>query len=150
MGWKNSHQFEFKVGEYRIGWPDPKFPEEALSDARLITLDLLLEKSGYSFTYLYDHGDHWLHTVTVESVSKPEKGKKYPVCLAGKMACPPEDCGGPMGFARLKRILKNEHHSEHESYREWAGWLYDPRDFHLLGINRKLNWYRRMMKNLDE
>ena len=42
-----------------------------------------------------------------------------PACLAGKGACPPEDCGGPWGYADLKQALTDPRHEEHESMLDW-------------------------------
>jgi len=49
------------------------------------------------FEYEYDFGDCWEHEIEVEKVMEPEAGVRYPRCLAGERACPPEDCGGPGG-----------------------------------------------------
>ena len=41
--------------------------------------------------------------------------------MAGKGACPPEDCGGPWGYAELKIILDDPKHHEHYGMKEWLG-----------------------------
>ena len=46
------------------------------------------------FDYLYDFGDYWEHEIEVEKFIRWSSKRKYPVCTAGKMNCPPEDCGG--------------------------------------------------------
>ena len=51
----------------------------------------------------------------------PEAGAKYPRCLAGAQACPPEDCGGSGGYERLLRILANPKNREYADMRRWAG-----------------------------
>ena len=33
-----------------------------------------------------------------------------PACLAGKGACPPEDCGGPCGYTDPKEALADPRH----------------------------------------
>ena len=43
----------------------------------------------------YDFGDGWEHDVVVEPIEPARSDVMYPVCLTGKRACPPEDCGGP-------------------------------------------------------
>jgi hypothetical protein len=53
----------------------------------------------------------------------------YPACTAGEGACPPEDCGGPGGFADLKELLAGPPSSERDEMREWAGADYDPARF---------------------
>jgi len=49
-----------------------------------------------------------------------EKGKKYPVCLEGERACPPEDVGGIGGFENFLEALADPSHEEHEMYAEWG------------------------------
>ena len=44
--------------------------------------------------YEYDFGDGWEHTVVLEKVLPAKPGVNYPICIDGKRACPPEDCGG--------------------------------------------------------
>ena len=50
------------------------------------------------------------------------------MCLAGKVACPPEDCGGPWGYAGLKETIADPSDEEHERILGWLG-LEDPSDF---------------------
>lgn len=51
---------------------------------------------------------------------------KHPICLTGKMNCPPEDCGGVWGYSELLEILKDPDHEEYDSYLEWLGGKFDP------------------------
>lgn len=54
---------------------------------------------------------------------------KYPVCLEGERACPPEDCGGVWGYDDLLEAIRNPKHEEHESMLEWIGGRFDPAAF---------------------
>ncbi|MBD2362202.1 hypothetical protein H6G36_13580 [Anabaena minutissima FACHB-250] len=47
-------------------------------------------------------GDNWQHQIRVEAILTPESNCFYPVCMDGKRACPPEDCGGPWEFMAQK------------------------------------------------
>ena len=89
-----------------------------------------------SFHYLYDPGDHWLHELIVEQIAD---GKELgPICLEGRNACPPEDCGGIHGYTQILEILKAPFHPE---FKEWMQWLppgFDPYSFSLLSINKEL------------
>ncbi len=42
-------------------------------------------------------------------------------CIAGKGACPPEDCGGPWGYEAFKETMNNPKHPEYKEMREWLG-----------------------------
>jgi hypothetical protein len=78
----------------------------------------------------------------VEEILPAEKDVKYPVCLAGKRACPPEDCGGPWGYQDLLEALGNPKHERHEELSEWVGGKFDPEDFNLKAVNERLKSLR--------
>jgi hypothetical protein len=65
------------------------------------------------------------------------------VCLAGKGACPPEDCGGAWGYADLKETIADPSDEEHEERLEWLGLEdpldFDPAAFDLAGVNARLH-----------
>jgi len=89
------------------------------------------------FIFEYDFGDGWEHRVVVEAIADADPDATYPRCLAGKRACPPEDCGGPSGYAELLRQLGDSNDEEHEAMLEWAGPI-DPDAFSLAEANREL------------
>jgi hypothetical protein len=51
------------------------------------------------------------------------------VCISGKRACPPEDCGGAWGYARFLEAIRNPEDEEHEEMLEWIGGDFDPEYF---------------------
>jgi hypothetical protein len=146
MGWKNSHLFEFKVGDYKIGYIDPNEAFEDTADANKVTLDLLL-KEGTIFSYLYDFGDGWEHTVAVEQFNHKEDGKSYPICIDGQLACPPEDSGGVHGFYDKLEILKDKKHPEYAFVKQWVGRGYNPEKFNIEKVNKELPKFRSYMKH---
>ena len=93
------------------------------------------------FDYEYDFGDQWMHQLIVEERFPPEQGVKYPICVAGQRACPPEDCGGPWGYSDFVEAISNPDHRGHEEMLEWVGGEFDPERFDLESVNKKL---RRM------
>jgi hypothetical protein len=74
----------------------------------------------------------------VEKISPPEAGMKYPVCIKGKRACPPEDVGGVWGYDSFLEAIHDPNHEEHDSYLEWVGGEFDPEAFNLDEINQAL------------
>jgi hypothetical protein len=54
---------------------------------------------------------------------------KYPLCLEGARACPPEDCGGIWGYADFVDAIQNPDHEQHEELLEWVGGRFDPERF---------------------
>ena len=86
-------------------------------------------KEGMTLGYMYDFGDGWRHRLVVEKVSDPDSGTRYPVCLAGRRACPPENCGGPWGYQGLLEAISDPSHPEHDDMLEWIGGSFDPEAF---------------------
>ena len=88
-------------------------------DAAKTKINEIFKKENQKFSYIYDFGDTWEHAITLEKI-KPEK-TAIADCIAGKGACPPEDCGGSWGYANLLEILKNPANPEHSEMKEWLG-----------------------------
>ncbi len=107
MGWLDCHLHEFQFGSRpallgRIGIPDDEFPSgrETLPGWKT-EISKWFREEGASATYTYDFGDTWEHKVLLEKILSREDGEDYPKCLAGRRACPPEDCGGVWGYEEL-------------------------------------------------
>lgn len=84
--------------------------------------------------YQYDFGDGWEHDILLEKILPRENGVDYPICLTGKRACPPEDCGGVYGYYQILGALSgakelNIDDEDDEDLLEWLGDDYDPEDF---------------------
>ncbi len=79
--------------------------------------------------YEYDFGDCWKHSVKLEKILDRDKNIDYPVCIGGKQACPPEDCGSIPGYERLCEIMKDKNDEEYEEMIEWLGKVYYPEYF---------------------
>jgi Plasmid pRiA4b ORF-3-like protein len=86
----------------------------------------------------YDFGDRWEHELLVEKILPRDEGKSYPLCLAGKRACPPEDCGGIWGYGDFVKAIRDPKHPEHEEMLEWVGGEFDPDVCDLDEVNRAL------------
>jgi Plasmid pRiA4b ORF-3-like protein len=116
MGWSNYHMHVFSTdsGEYGVADPELGFLDESR-----ITLLQLLSKPGDRIRYTYDFGDDWEHEIVLEQVLDADPEQLYPICVAGKGACPPEDCGSVWGYARLREVLADPSAEEHASMLEW-------------------------------
>ncbi|MFN4762085.1 plasmid pRiA4b ORF-3 family protein [Gillisia sp. Q332] len=156
MGWGNFHLYEFKIGNYRIGiidedFDDPLSVSSDVIDATEITLDEVLSKGEVkSFTYEYDFGDGWIHSIVVEKTLPLDRDTYYPVCIKGKLACPPEDCGGLYGYYNLLEIISNKKHPEYEDMLEWMGGRFDPIEFEVEDVNVDLEDIEGIMGGEDE
>jgi len=139
LGWTDSHLHQFVIGDVRYGLPDPEedFGESPLDERKFRVGDLLPD--GGRAQYEYDFGDGWEHSIVVERItSLPDGGNNKAECLAGARSCPPEDCGGPHGYADLLEALANPADRRHAELREWAGPHFDPGGFDLDAINQGL------------
>lgn len=137
MGWTNSHLHAFEIGGEQYGEPDPDGMMET-EDERKVKLSQVVVWGHKKFTYTYDFGDNWEHVIQVEKVLDAEPGVRYPRCIAGKRACPPEDCGGPWGYGDFLEAVQNPKHPEHEDMVEWIGGEFDPEAFDIEAVNQEL------------
>lgn len=145
MGWQNSHLHMFRGPGGDYGRPDPE-AELDWHDDRTFTLARILIREQDPIVYTYDMGDGWEHELLLEKVLDPEPGVRYPRCLDGARACPPEDCGGMSGYENVLAALKDPNHPEHEDMKVWLeGWVpspFDPEAFVLPTINAELRKVR--------
>jgi len=58
--------------------------------------------------------------VELEEVLTAEREAIYPLCIKGKRACPPEDCGGPWGYEELLQVLSNPNDKEYKATKSWV------------------------------
>ncbi len=100
MGWEDAHLHVFDIAGRQYG--DPHEVDEAADEAWLTVGGVL--RSGVSrFSYTYDFGDDWEHSIVIEGKRPPVDGHVYPACVAGRRNCPPEDCGGGWAVAGATR-----------------------------------------------
>jgi len=137
MGWSDSHLHQFIIGGDYYGLPSPD-DWEPMQDERRFTLSRMASSPKDKFVYEYDFGDSWEHEVVVEKILPPEPGVKYPLCVTGKGACPPEDVGGVWGYAEFLEAIRDPNHAEHDEYLEWVGGEFDPHAFDIEAVNRAL------------
>jgi hypothetical protein len=137
MGWSDSHLHSFNAdeNEYSLPYPDDDAYNEGMLDERKAKLTDLVSRPKDRFVYVYDFGDNWEHTIELVEIKEPQKGVRYPICLDGQRACPPEDCGGPWGYPELLETLSNPDHEDYEEMLEWLGDKFDPEAFDVKDVN---------------
>ncbi len=150
MGWQNSHLYSFDLDDVFIEAPKseeesdfslPSFREQF--DASKEQLDNWVSEEKSKFTYTYDFGDNWEHSILVEKIEENPKKLDHPVCLKGKRACPPEDCGGMYGYKILVDSISGNEQDEDvdDEYREYLlsnHTYFDPEEFDLEFVNTML------------
>ncbi|MEG1563454.1 MAG: plasmid pRiA4b ORF-3 family protein [Bacteroides sp.] len=126
FGWYNCHLFEFEEKghrcDLRIAIPsddDDIFVARTM-DATTLQLKNIYSNSKAKFLYVYDYGDYWEHEITL--ISTTEAMLMDAVCLSGKGTCPPEDCGGVIGYEKMKNVFHtNPNGQVADEYRDWLG-----------------------------
>ena len=138
FGWHGGHLWEFlnnrreTIAKFEHEFLDDGFDEPA-PDAEQVKL-LSYFPRARSCVYWYDYGDDWMHTVRLRGrASSSERFHRR--LLAGRRACPPEDCGGVYGYHRFVSIVKEgvDPWDEDEDVAELLEWVgnWDPSTFDL-------------------
>ena len=135
MGWTNSHLHQFILQRQKFSDPRHRVGTKVADESRTRLGDLIWT-AGARLLYEYDFGDGWQHELLLEEVLLGDETFQQ-MCVAGKRSCPPEDCGGPQGFAELLQALQDPNHPSHEEASEWLG-DFVPESFSTDEINRRL------------
>jgi hypothetical protein len=142
LGWEDYHLHEFEIGDERYGdplqWQDGFGGELEVGNEGKVRLSQLVAQGVKKFSYTYDMGDTWEHAIQIEKALPAEAGVRYPRCIAGQRACPPEDCGGPWGYADFVDAIQNPENERHEELLEWVGGEFDPEAFDIDAVNEAL------------
>ena len=114
MPFENRHLFLFNVGDKRYGIPDREWDHvhETL-DAKNIRLGALVERGVSAFSYTYDFGDDWRHSVT--SRMSPPPTLRLTTLASWARRAPPEDVGGIPGFDEFLEAMTTPRHPDHKS-----------------------------------
>jgi hypothetical protein len=136
MGWEDRHLHSFRVGDALFGAQFDEYPDDELDEKSVTVASAVGEQ--HRFEYEYDFGDSWRHEIVVEASWRLPTGLKLAVCVDGQNACPPEDSGGPPGYADLLEVLADPGHEDHDHFRSWVGGSFDPAEFDLGLVNARL------------
>ena len=89
----------------------------------------------------YPEGTETVHRlkITLRNMKPPvwrritpaEPGVTYPLCTAGRRACPPEDCGGPSRYAEILAALRDRQYPNREGLLATVLPGFDPARFDL-------------------
>lgn len=129
MLFENYHLFRFDVGEASYGIPlDDDWMDPPTRDAANIRLGKLIERGVTAFTYTYDFGDDWRHSIEIEGAFPADSEADYPRFVDGERRAPPEDVGGLPGFEQFLDAMAKPRHPSRKSLLEWYGQPFDPAD----------------------
>jgi len=101
MGWPDLHlhQFTIRGKEYGISYAGGIGFSDNPSHIRL---DKFNFRQRERFVYEYNFHDNWCHEIRIENILPFDNNRVYPICIRGKRAAPPDDCGGAWSFMSLR------------------------------------------------
>jgi hypothetical protein len=149
MGWDDCHLHEFELSAPRtvVGTQsNDGLDERPVLPERSTTLAGLLQRRR-TFRYGYDFGDGWWHTLKIEKRLPDAPQALAAALLDGENACPPEDCGGPWGYAELIAALRDPLHPDHGDAAAWAGG-FDPCHFDLPATAKRVRSAVRVIRRV--
>lgn len=138
MGWDESHLHLFKINGKEYGDREMFDDSPEMKDERFTSLQSMHLTEGNTFTYVYDMGGDWSHTITVVDYAAVEIDETLHI-LDGANAVPPEDVGGVPGYARFVLAMMDPKHEDHEECMQWYGRPFDHTMFDLRGAIRLLS-----------
>lgn len=139
FGWDGDHLHVFDTAYGQFGQADRDLGHR--SD-NAVTLEQVTPAVKDKIRYTYDFGDDWEHDILVEKTTPADPAVKLPVCVGGRRAAPPDDCGGVWGYQELIEVLADPGHPEHQERLEWLGLddagQFNPDEFDRDRINQRL------------
>lgn len=152
FGWSDSHLHQFNLAGLIVGAPEMLSDGLAVSpvlEATDITLGHLTFPHGpdpvLTIFYEYDFGDSWQHVLTLRRALRKD-GARYPRCIDGARAGPPEDVGGSSGYTQFFSAWLDPEHEDHLHHRRWAGRTFEPERFDMEKTNKAVIRALRLSK----
>lgn len=140
FNWWDCHLHEFRIGGLRYGDADVLEDGSFEDDPRVFEERevRLRDFTGLktSFSYVYDFGDNWRHTIEFEELMFLNDIPKHATCLGGARARPPEDVGGISGYEQFLEVINDPENPEHAQIKHWCGGYFDPEWFDLPTVDK--------------
>jgi hypothetical protein len=102
FGWHNDylHQFLIYGKAYGITYSGGT---GFADDPHTVRLADFRFRKGERFFYEYNFYVPWRHEIRLEQILPTVPGRRYPVCIGGARAAPPDECSGPNAFLALRQ-----------------------------------------------
>ncbi len=137
MGWDGLHMHQFIINGECYG-PSSELGSDVEEEEDVQLSRIFTGEQKIRMVYEYDFGDGWQHDVKLERTVEREPKVTYPRCIDGARACPPDDVGGPWGYAEFVDAMADPSHESHDREEEWYEDEFDPEEFVLDNVNRVL------------
>jgi hypothetical protein len=135
MGQKQSPDFVFEgglPGEHPVSGR-PWIPHPSLPLSETLPVDRL----PFVFFWTYDTlASGSRHTVAYEACLTAAAGARYPVCVAGERASPPQGHHGSYGFRNFLTMMADPTHPQRDDWLRMEG--FDPEVFNVAAVNAEL------------
>jgi hypothetical protein len=150
MPWENSHMHAFYlrlIDGPHWALPSPfgddfNFGIKTHDSTRTTLAEVLAEPNFKVLRYNYDFGDDWRHTIKVERPFSAELWREFPKLIDAKGRCPPENCGGPWGYAEILEAVSDPAKVRRSEFRRWLG-DFDPNEIDRAAIEAALRQFAR-------
>lgn len=155
MGWWDEGSHLFTIGRLadgdavRIGGACPEEIDQLryADTSRSVPVAQFFREPGDRAAYEYACRDGWMHGIALEAIAPRETGVRYPRCVKGARARPPEQCGGPIGYRAILAELPDPEHYVHRWSLEEFGRRFDPLEFDPATVrfdDPHARWWRRV------
>lgn len=125
--WKDYHLWNIQLNSRGVKYQlesssnensfDGYWSRRTPADADTVRLDEVFPRSRTAL-YTYDYGDNWEHEIKLIKTNKTSE-MEHPMVRGGEGDAPPEDVGGPWGFAEFLKAYTDPNHPDHQSMVEW-------------------------------
>jgi Plasmid pRiA4b ORF-3-like protein len=140
MGWEDEHPHRFFMKGTYYGEPGLSPSGLEIIDEESVRLSDIVTDEGDKFVYQYGSGIGWNHEILIEKILAPKRWHRYPFCLDGKRACPPEHFLGPWEYREFLRALKEPSRLGDKERKGWVAADFHPEKFDQESVHRRLGW----------
>jgi hypothetical protein len=116
FSWDDYHLWRFCLGGepfdrdnqlFLCPWDveEGEIADEGGIPAGAVRLDECLQSPGDVLGYVYDYGDNWQLSLRLEATLPAAPDAQLAVCIDGRRAAPPEDCGSLRDAEELAEVL---------------------------------------------
>lgn len=102
FGWSDDHLHQFLIHgkAYGIAYIGGVSFADDPDTVRLADFRF---RKGERFFYEYNFYAPWRHEIRLEQIVPVAQGHRYPVCIGGARAIPPDECANPTAFLALRQ-----------------------------------------------
>ncbi|KAA8816977.1 hypothetical protein CSQ85_11115 [Bifidobacterium rousetti] len=125
--WKDYHLWNIQLNSRGVKYQlesssnensfDDYWSRRTPADADTVRLDEVFPRSRTAL-YTYDYGDNWEHEIKLVKTNTTS-GIEHPTVCGSEGDAPPEDVGGPWGFAEFLKAYTDPNHPDHKFMVEW-------------------------------